>query len=610
MTVTLFEERLPCAKYGEKDRRWFPRWIRRYAEHAAGDDGTLRVTTEEVIAFSRGLRDNGVPAWRRLQAVRAIEAYQVLVLTTREPSLSEIRQTLSRIADREQAAEENPEDAQRPPPATLRPAAQPPHASDPRPSQRLGSRSGRSANPSPGESPSGPPATGVPAGDPQSGRGEPAVEPEVRSEPVPIAAHECRFSVVKTARQRAATQNGAVVEPPRPASRDISRAASSIASLDAGEPPKASGDLPSDAPQGGLKPPPHCGPADSAADRAASGGKDGPPDLLALVRQELRLRHRALATERAYVGWIRRFIDHCGSPRLEQFGEAEIKSFLTDLAVRGQVSPRTQDQARSALLFLYQRVLARELAYLDVKPADKPPRLPVVLTRAEIARLLQRFTGAKRLMFLLMYGAGLRHRECRRLRVKDVCLEQGRLTVRNGKGDQDRITCLPGRCRTDLNQQLEHVRRQHQQDLAAGLGAVQLPHALERKYPADARALGWQWLFPAFRLSTDPRSGSVRRHHVSRDYFARGFKVEVAAAGIHKNAVPHSLRHSFATHLLEAGADIRTVQELLGHKDLQTTMLYTHVLNRPGVLVQSPADDLATDAVNDALRMAAAWSQV
>ena len=316
------------------------------------------------------------------------------------------------------------------------------------------------------------------------------------------------------------------------------------------------------------------------------------PEILQQMRRELRRRRKALETERAYVGWAGRFIRHCGSDNLQQFGEPQIRSFLTDLAVEGNVAASTQDQAKSALLFLYQSVLGRELAFLDVTRANKPQRLPVVLSRPEIERLFPEFVGLRRLMFQAMYGAGLRHAECRRLRVKDVCFDEGHLVVRNGKGDKDRITVLPERCCEGFREQIDRVRRQHQRDLDAGFGAVYLPHALQRKYPNENREFGWQWVFPSQHMSKDPRSGAVRRHHVGENFFADYFKAAVDRVGIVKNAVPHSLRHSFATHLLEGGADIRTVQELLGHKDVATTMIYTHVMNRPGLAVKSPADAL------------------
>ena len=314
------------------------------------------------------------------------------------------------------------------------------------------------------------------------------------------------------------------------------------------------------------------------------------PQILQSMRKELRLRHLALETERAYIGWIVRFIRHCGSAELQTFGEAQIKSFLTELAVEGNVTAGTQDQAKCALLFLYQQVLSRELAFLDVTRANKAERLPVVLSREEIARILPEFTGLRRLMILVMYGARLRHKECRTLRVKDVCFDEGHIVVRNGKGDKDRITVLPQCCRQQLIEQIERIRRLHKRDLESGFGKVYLPHAMERKYPNESREFGWQWVFPSQRLSVDPRSGELRRHHVGEDYFADFFKVVIDRVGLTKNAVPHSLLHSFATQLLEAGSDIRTVQDPLGHKDVQTTMIYTHVLNKPGLAVKSPAD--------------------
>jgi integron integrase len=289
---------------------------------------------------------------------------------------------------------------------------------------------------------------------------------------------------------------------------------------------------------------------------------------------------------------VERFIRHCGSPDLAKFGEEDIKTFLTDLAVEGDVTAGTQKQAKCALLFVFQTVLGRELGVLDVERATKSERLPVVLSREEIAKLLPEFEGLRRLMFLIMYGAGLRHRECRRLRVKDVCFDEGHIVVRSGKGDQDRITVLPEKARGPLQEQMEAVRRLHERDLDDGFGEVYLPHALERKYPNENRESGWQWVFPSRQMAKDPRCGKIRRHHVSEDFFGAFFKRAIDRVGIVKNAVPHSLRHSFATHLLEGGADIRTVQELLGHKDVRTTMIYLHVMNKPGLAVKSPVDVL------------------
>jgi integron integrase len=444
MCVGKYCQLLHNSKAGKNDKKWFPRWIRRYAATVTAD-GTgrkrLPMTESTVIRFLRELRDNGTPAWQRLQAVRAVELYRDLVLNTDQPALYDIRRTLGRLADQDKAA----------------------------------------------------------------GGGDSAV------------ANEQQL----------------------------------VGRIDPHE-----------------------------------------PEIIQQMRRELRVRRKARTTERAYIGWIRRFIGHCGSKELQQFGEPQIKSFLTELAVEGNVAESTQDQAKSALLFLYQSVLGRELAFLDVTRANKPRRLPVVFSRNEIGRLLPEFHNLQRLMFTTMYGSGVRPLECRRLRVKDICFDEGHLVVRNGKGDKDRITVLPDLCRDALQEQIETVRQRHQCDLEAGFGAVHLPFALERKYPNENRNFGWQWIFPANRVSKDRRTGRQGRHHVGEDFFAGAFKSAMRNSGIAKNAVPHSLRHSFATHLLEDGADIRTVQELLGHKDVATTMIYTHVMNRPGIAVKSPADSL------------------
>ena len=316
------------------------------------------------------------------------------------------------------------------------------------------------------------------------------------------------------------------------------------------------------------------------------------PAILQQFRREMRVRHMAFRTERAYAGWIRRFIHFCDSEQLHEFGEVQIRDFLSELAVERNVTPGTQDQAKAALLFLYQRILGRELPFLNVTPATKPSRLPVVLSRSEISELLPHFEGRKRLMFQLMYGAGLRHVECRRLRLKDICFDQGHIIVRDGKGNKDRITVLPQVSLELLGQQFHQVRLMHKRDLDEGFGRVYLPYALERKYPNANAEPGWQWLFPARQRSVDPITAERRRHHVSEEFFARAFKRATKEVDLLKNAVPHSLRHSFATHLLEDGSDIRTVQELLGHKDVRTTMIYLHVMNKPGLAVKSPVDSV------------------
>jgi integron integrase len=443
MSVARFCARVAGAKLNEADKKWFPRWIRNYASSLKITEGDLRVTEADVIAFSRSLRDNKTPAWQRLQAVRAVEAYRDLVLRSDEPSLQMIRHTLGRIADQEKAD--------------------------------------------------------------GSGADRPGIEDE----------------------------------------RHL------IGWIDPAE-----------------------------------------PGIIQQMRRELRVRRRALDTERAYVGWAERFIRSCGCSDVKSVGEREIKAFLTHLAVEENVAPKTQGQAKSALLFLFQEVLGRELGFLDVIRSTKAERLPVVLSRREIELVFPEFQGLRRLMFLVMYGAGLRHRECRRLRVKDVCFDERHIVVRSGKGDVDRITVLPERARELLREQIEVVRRLHQRDLEDGFGAVYLPFALERKYPNENKEFGWQWVFPSRKMARDPRSRKLRRHHVSEAYFGEFFKSATDRVGIVKNAVPHSLRHSFATHLLEDGADIRTVQELLGHKDVRTTMIYLHVMNKPGLAVKSPADSL------------------
>jgi integron integrase len=443
MSVARFCEILPGTKLPRADKAWFPLWIRRYASSCGDSGGNLLIHEQQVVEFLRSLRDHGTPAWQRLQAVRALEAYQSLVRGVDAVDLRRIHLALSRLAEREKKSE---------------------------------------------------------------------------------AACES------------------------PGARDERHL---VGVIDASE-----------------------------------------PLVIQQVRRELRLRHKALPTERAYVGWLHRFIRHCGDPDLARFGAPEIKAFLTDLAVRGNVTAGTQNQAKCALLFLYGTVLGRELEFLDVARATKSPRLPVVLSRGEIDRLLPNFQGPRRLMFTLMYGSGLRHQECRRLRIKDVCIDEGHVVVRSGKGDKDRITVLPERARDTLAMQIEFVRRLHTDDLGDGCGGVFLPHALERKHPQLCHEFGWQWLFPSLQLARDPRSGRVRRHHVSEQFFASAFKRSIRLVGITKHAVPHSLRHSFATHLLEGGADIRTVQDLLGHKDVSTTMIYLHVMNRPGLAVRSPIDAL------------------
>ncbi len=315
--------------------------------------------------------------------------------------------------------------------------------------------------------------------------------------------------------------------------------------------------------------------------------------LLEQVRARIRFKHYSIRTEQAYVDWIRRFICHFGKRHPKDMGAVEVQAFLTHLAVAGRVAAATQNQAKSALLFLYKEVLAIELPWLDeVESARTTKRLPVVLSRQEVAAVLPRLEGSLNLIGRLLYGTGFRVMECLRLRVKDVNFERGEILVRDGKGAKDRVTMLPASLAPALLAHLERVRELHRSDLAAGYGEVYLPYALDRKYPAAGREWMWQYVFPSRVLSVDPRSGAVRRHHVQDQTVQRAIRQAVRDAGINKPATPHTLRHSFATHLLESGYDIRTVQELLGHADVSTTMIYTHVLNKGGRGVISPLDGL------------------
>ena len=317
------------------------------------------------------------------------------------------------------------------------------------------------------------------------------------------------------------------------------------------------------------------------------------PKLLDRVRHAIRARHYSRRTEKAYVRWIRRYNFFHRKLHPAEMGAAEVTAFLTSLAVRDRVAASTQNQVLNALLFLYRHVLDVELPWLDdLVRARCPEHLPVVLTRDEIQAVIEKLDGAPRLITLLLYGAGLRLLECCRLRVKDVDIASSQLTIRDGKGGKDRVTMLPAATKPDLLRHLERVQRQHIRDLAQGAGWVELPWALGRKYPNAGREWGWQWVFPATRFYVDRVSGQRRRHHLHESVVQRAVKEAVLKARISKRATCHTLRHSFATHLLEDGYDIRTVQELLGHRDVSTTMIYTHVLNRGPAAVRSPADRL------------------
>lgn len=318
-----------------------------------------------------------------------------------------------------------------------------------------------------------------------------------------------------------------------------------------------------------------------------------PPKLLDQVQAVLRVKHYSIRTERVYLDWIKRYILFHHKTHPAQMGAPEVEAFLSHLAVAGKVAASTQNQAKSALLFLYREVLALELPWLDnVTQAKMPQRLPVVLTVSEVKSVLNRLDGTLWLMASLLYGGGLRLMECVRLRVKDVDFAMRQVTVREGKGFKDRVTMLPESSIAPLQAHLARVRALHDEDVAEGYGAVYLPYALEKKYPNAAKEWGWQYVFPSRSLSVDPRSGVMRRHHLDEKSLQRAVKRAAAQADIAKPATPHTFRHSFATHLLQSGYDIRTVQELLGHKDVQTTMIYTHVLNRGGKGVQSPLDNL------------------
>lgn len=315
------------------------------------------------------------------------------------------------------------------------------------------------------------------------------------------------------------------------------------------------------------------------------------PGVLEKVREQVRVRHYSVRTEQAYVAWIRRFILANGRRHPRELGYREVETFLTRLATEGEVAAATQNQALAALLFLYRHVLGLELEWMeDVVRAKRPARVPVVLSRAEVGQLLGAMSGPTWLMAALLYGTGMRLMECLRLRVKDVDFGRTEIVVRDGKGGKDRRVPLPRRLRGPLMATVQHVGLQHARDLERGLGEVWLPHALARKYPNASRERGWQYLFPSPRLSRDPRSGAVRRHHIDDSVLQRAVRRARLQAGLDKPVTCHVLRHSFATHLLEAGADIRTVQELLGHKDLATTQIYTHVLGRGAGGVVSPLD--------------------
>lgn len=316
-----------------------------------------------------------------------------------------------------------------------------------------------------------------------------------------------------------------------------------------------------------------------------------PPKLLDQVRERICMLHYSRNTEKTYLYWIKFFILFHGKRHPKDMGAAEVETFLSYLATQRKVSAGTQNQATHAILFLYKQVLGIDLPWLDNITHAKPSkRLPVVLTQSEVARLLKATSGTPGLVIRLLYGTGMRLMEGLRLRVKDVNFENKNITIRGGKGDKDRITMLPDAIIKDLRAHLAERRKWHDTDLATGMADVELPHALERKYPNAGKEWGWQYIFAAKDYSADPRSSVIRRHHIHEKTIQRHVKDAAKRACIDKPAHPHTLRHSFATHLLESGYDIRTVQELLGHSDVSTTMIYTHVLNRGGRGVASPLD--------------------
>lgn len=311
------------------------------------------------------------------------------------------------------------------------------------------------------------------------------------------------------------------------------------------------------------------------------------------MREALRIKHYAYRTEQAYLAWVRRFARFSGEREVVLINDALVRDYLSHLALHEQVSAGTQNQAMSAVLFLFRHVLKRDLIHLEgTLRAKESRRLPVVMTRNEVSRLLGQLTGTRLLMAQLMYGTGMRITECLRLRVKDVGFEECVITIRMGKGDKDRRTVFPKKLVAPLREHLERVKVLHQEDLDKGHGETYLPESLMRKYPNAGREWIWQYVFPSSKLSVDPRSGVVRRHHVVDKVLQRMIKSAAQEAEIPKKVSPHTLRHSFATHLLESGRDIRVIQELLGHANVSTTMIYTHVLNKGGVSVDSPLDDL------------------
>ena len=316
------------------------------------------------------------------------------------------------------------------------------------------------------------------------------------------------------------------------------------------------------------------------------------PKLLDQMRGVLRLHHYAIRTERAYCDWVRRYVKFHGMRSRDDLadGKAKVEAFLTDLAVRGRVSAATQNQALQALLFLYERVLEQRLEGVDALRADRKARVPEVLTPEEARRVIALMSGAPQLVVKVLYGSGPRLLEALRLRIKDIDFKMLSVTIRSGKGDKDRVAPLAVSLAGPLQEHLTSVRVKFDEDRRAGVAGVWLPFALERKYPSAATEWGWQWVFPSRAVSLDPRTGVRRRHHLDPATVDKAIKAAVMKAGIAKRVSSHTFRHSFATHLLQRGTDIRTIQDLLGHKDVSTTMIYTHILGQGGMGVKSPLD--------------------
>lgn len=316
-----------------------------------------------------------------------------------------------------------------------------------------------------------------------------------------------------------------------------------------------------------------------------------PPKLLQLVSETIRTKHYSYRTEQTYIEWIKRYILYHGKRHPKDMGAAEIQAFITHLAVQKNVSASTQNQALSAILFLYRYILNKSIDLPGgLLRAEKSKTLPVVLTQGEALAVIGKMSAVPQLMAKILYGSGLRLMECARLRVKDVDFGNRQIIIRDGKGEDDRATILPETLIAPLQRQVQNVQRLHQTDLGDGFGEVHLPHALERKYPNASRELNWQYLFPASALSVDPVTKKTMRHHIDPSVLQKAVRAAAKAVGIQKPVSPHTFRHSFATHLLQSGYDIRTIQELLGHKDVKTTMIYTHVLQRGGLAVKSPLD--------------------